>query len=360
MPEKCVYLKPMSFEEHIGLLRQMISIPSVSTSEAEVADLLQRTLEAEGFTVHRKGNNIWLDSADIRPCDGPVILLNAHIDTVKPASSYTRDPFEASVEGDRIYGLGSNDDGASVIALLAAFRELVSRPQPYRLVWSATAEEENSGTQGVELIFPELGKIDFGIFGEPTGMRLAVAERGLMVLDCTSCGKSGHAARNEGENAIYKALADIEWFRSYQFPKVSDYLGPVKMTVTMISAGTQHNVVPDACKFVVDVRPNGLYDNAFILDYIKAHVSCEVVPRSMRRLSSHIEGSHPFVRKAVAEGLECFGSPTLSNWALASFPAVKLGPGESSRSHGADEFVCISEIRSAIDTYIKLLDGFCL
>lgn len=338
----------------------MIATPSVSGEEAAVAALLERRIGDSGLRVHRKGNNLWMDSADLVPCNGPVILLNAHIDTVKPSASYTRDPFDASVEDGRIYGLGSNDDGASVVSMLAAFIELTSRPQPYRLIWTATAEEENSGTGGLEMILPELCKVDFGIFGEPTGMRLAVAERGLMVLDCTEHGVSGHAARVEGENAIYKALADIEWFRGFCFPKVSDFLGPVKMTVTMIESGTQHNVVPDLCKFVVDVRPNGLYSNEWLLGFIREHVNCDVKARSVRHGSSGISMSHPFVQKCISSGLECFGSPTLSNWALVDFPAVKIGPGDSSRSHGSDEFVLVSEINEAIDVYIDLLDGFCL
>ena len=348
----------MHIADYIELLRRMIAIPSHSGEEDRVAAMLESWLQTRGLHCHRKGNNLWLDSADTRPCKGPAILLNAHIDTVRPAASYTRDPYDPALEGDRIYGLGSNDDGASVVALLAAFEELTGKEQPYRLIWSATAEEENSGRGGMEQLLPEIGHVDFGIFGEPTGMRLALAERGLMVLDCTAHGKSGHAAREEGDNAIYKALKDIDWLRRYRFGRVSEFLGPVKMSVTMIEAGTQHNVVPDTCRFVVDVRPNGMYSNEEILQTIRENVASDVTPRSMRRKSSHTDASHPFVRRAAELGFGTFGSPTLSNWALADFPAVKIGPGESSRSHGADEFVLRSEITSAIDGYVNLLDGF--
>ena len=339
----------------IDLLKNMIRIPSFSRDEGAVADFLERWMLTEGFAVRRLGNNLWMESG---PADGrPTILLNAHIDTVKPASGYTRDPFTPEIEDGCLYGLGSNDDGGSLIALLETYSRLIQKEQPYRLIFSATAEEEVSGKGGLDLILPELGWIDFGVMGEPTGMRMAVAERGLMVLDCTAYGKSGHAARNEGVNAIYKAIEDIQWFKSHSFDRVSDFLGAVKMSVTQINAGTQHNVVPDKCTFVVDVRPNGMYTNPELLEMIKSSVSCEVKERSTRIGSSHLPTDHPAVVRGLSLGLEPFGSPTTSNQALCHFPTLKIGPGDSARSHSADEYIRLDEIANGIETYVALLDG---
>lgn len=339
----------------IGLLSSLIRIPSISREERAACDRMQEWLSSNGFQdVHRVGNNLWMESEP--PCEKPTLLLNAHIDTVKPSHGYTRDPFKAEVIDGKLYGLGSNDDGGSLVALLEAYSILSSKPQPYRLVYAATAEEEVCGKGGFDLFLSEVGKIDFGVIGEPTGMNMAVAEKGLMVLDCVVRGKSGHAARNEGVNAIYEALEDIGWFRTYQFPKVSEYLGPVKMSVTMISAGTQHNVVPDECRFVVDVRPNGMYSNQELLALIKEEVSCEVKERSTRIGSSHLPVSHPVVRRGLSLGLQPFGSPTTSNQALCSFPTLKIGPGDSSRSHGPDEYITLDEIATGVDLYVKLLD----
>lgn len=342
----------------IDLLKNMIRIPSFSRDEGAVADFLERWMLTEGFAVRRLGNNLWMESG---PADGrPTILLNAHIDTVKPASGYTRDPFTPEIEDGCLYGLGSNDDGGSLVALLETYSRLIQKEQPYRLIFSATAEEEVSGKGGLDLILPELGLIDFGVMGEPTGMRMAVAERGLMVLDCTAYGKSGHAARNEGVNAIYKAIEDIQWFKSHSFDRVSDFLGAVKMSVTQINAGTQHNVVPDRCTFVVDVRPNGMYTNPELLELIKSSVSCEVKERSTRIGSSHLPMDHPAVVRGLSLGLEPFGSPTTSNQALCHFPTLKIGPGDSARSHSADEYIRLDEIGDGIETYVALLDGLTL
>lgn len=342
----------------IDLLKNMIRIPSFSRDEGAVADFLERWMLTEGFAARRLGNNLWMESG---PADGrPTILLNAHIDTVKPASGYTRDPFTPEIEDGCLYGLGSNDDGGSLIALLETYSRLIQKEQPYRLIFSATAEEEVSGKGGLDLILPELGRIDFGVMGEPTGMRMAVAERGLMVLDCTAYGKSGHAARNEGVNAIYKAIEDIQWFKSHSFDRVSDFLGAVKMSVTQINAGTQHNVVPDRCTFVVDVRPNGMYTNPELLEMIKSSVSCEVKERSTRIGSSHLPTDHPAVVRGLSLGLEPFGSPTTSNQALCHFPTLKIGPGDSARSHSANEYIRLDEIGDGIETYVALLDGLTL
>lgn len=340
----------------IELLQGLIRIPSFSREEAAACDFLEGWLISNGFKdVRRRGNNLWMES---EPVSGkPTILMNAHIDTVRPAGGYTRDPFVPSIENGRLYGLGCNDDGGSLAALLEAFSVLSEKPQPYRLVFSATAEEEVCGKGGFDLLLPDVGKVDFGVIGEPTGMDMAVAERGLLVLDCTALGKSGHAARNEGVNAIYEALKDIEWFRTHRFEKVSGFLGPVKMTVTMINAGTQHNVVPDKCTFVVDVRPNGMYSNEEVLGLVKAAVSCEVKERSTRIGSSHLPMDHPAVLRGLSLGLKPFGSPTTSNQALSPFPTLKIGPGDSARSHGPDEYIILEEIATGAATYVKLLDG---
>lgn len=342
--------------EATELLKKLIRIPSISREEGLCADLIENYIAENGYTVSRLKNNVWTIASGF---DGnrPTLLLNSHIDTVKPVDGWTFDPFIPTEKDGKIYGLGSNDAGASVVALLHTFFLLSQENQPYNLIFSATAEEELSGKDGIELLLKELPKIDFAIVGEPTNMQLAVAEKGLMVLDCTAHGKAGHAARNEGENAIYKALADIEWFRNYRFPNVSEFLGEVKMSVTQINAGTQHNVVPDRCTFVVDIRSNELYSNEEILEEIKKHISCDAVPRSTRLSSSATPLNHPIIVKAKETGREIFGSPTLSDQALMPFPSVKIGPGKSSRSHTADEFVEIKEIEQGIKTYFQLLKG---
>jgi len=346
----------MNLTPYIELLRNIIRIPSTSGNEKAVADLLEGFMLSLGLNVFRSDNNVWVES---KPSESgvPTILLNAHIDTVKPSPSYTRDPYSPDVEGDAIYGLGSNDDGGSLVALLAAYMELSQRQQPYRLVFSATAQEENCGPQGIDTVLDKFGEVSLGIIGEPTGMQMAVAERGLLVLDCVSKGKTGHAARQEGVNAIYEAMRDIEWLRNYRFERVSEHLGEVKMTVTIINAGTLHNVVPEQCSFTVDVRPNGEYSNAQVLEIIRSHVGASVTPRSMKHNSSSISLEHPVVQRGLALGLECFGSPTTSNQTRCSFDTLKIGPGESSRSHSADEFILISEIENAVKLYCALLDG---
>lgn len=344
------------YYEAIDLLKGMITRPSFSRDEKEVADYLEARWQKAGHTVSRLGNNLWIQSERMDPAK-PTLLLNSHIDTVKPAAGWTRDPFTPEeIDDDRIYGLGSNDAGASVVSLYAAFCLLQQKEQPYNLIFLASCEEEVSGKGGLESVLPYLPPIRFAIVGEPTGMQPAVAEKGLMVLDCTCIGKAGHAARNEGVNAIYRAMQAIEWFSSYQFPEQSDFLGPVKMTVTIIHAGTQHNVVPDRCEFTVDIRSNEYYPNERLFKLIRQQVDCEVKARSFRLNSSRTELDHPFVRRALLMGKEPFGSPTLSDQALMPFPSVKIGPGDSARSHSADEYIKAPEIREAIDTYVRLLD----
>ncbi|MBP5259022.1 MAG: M20 family metallo-hydrolase [Paludibacteraceae bacterium] len=340
----------------IALLRQLVAIPSYSREEGAKADYMARFLTENGCTVQRAGNNLWTWAA---PYDAskPVLLLNSHLDTVRPNASWTRNPHEAMLENGCVYGLGSNDAHASVVSLTAAFLELKQRPQAYNLVLGLSCEEEVSGKNGVELLLAQLPPVAFAVVGEPTGMQLAVAERGLMVLDGTVWGRSGHAARDEGDNAIYKAMRDVAWFESFRFPKVSEVLGPVKMSVTMIAAGTQHNVVPDKCTYVVDVRLNECYTHAEVLEEVRRQVAGEVVPRSMRLCASGIASDHPFVQVCRKAGIPTFGSSTLSDQALMAFPSVKIGPGQSSRSHTADEFVRVDELEQAAPLYVRLLDG---
>ena len=331
--------------KYITLLQRLIQTSSISGQEDAVCTMLAEWMTAEGCTPHRVGNNLWAECGD-----GPEsILLNAHIDTVKPAASYTRDPFGGECDGTTVYGLGANDDGGSVIAMLAVFMDLLPAPiSGKRVVLTLTAEEENSGRNGIELLLPHIGHIDYAIVGEPTSLKMAVAERGLMVLDAVAHGKAGHAAREEGVNALYIALDDILTLRQYAFDKVSPFLGKVKMTTTMIQAGTQHNVVPDTCNFVVDIRSNGLYTNEEILTILQPMVQSTLTPRSTRLNATSTDLELPLVMRAQQLGIEVFGSPTLSNMALLSCPKVKFGPGDSARSHTADEYIHIHEIEQAI------------
>ena len=342
--------------EAITLLSSLISIPSVSREEQQVADFLQNYMERSGIMTGRSGNNIWCISP-MFDTKKPTILLNSHIDTVKPVNGWRKQPFTAKMEDGKLYGLGSNDAGASVVSLFEVYRYLSATEQAYNLIFLASCEEEVSGKNGIESVLPQLPPIALGVVGEPTEMHPAIAEKGLMVLDVTAHGKAGHAARNEGENAIYKALDDIQWFRNYRFSKESSFLGPVKMSVTQVNAGTQHNVVPDICTFVVDIRSNECYSNEELFQEICSHIQSEAKARSFRLNSSHIDAEHPFVKRAVELGRTPFGSPTLSDQALMRFPSVKIGPGKSSRSHTADEYIRVSEIEEAIGMYIKILDG---
>jgi len=343
-------------DDAIALLQQLIAIPSFSREEAVVADFLERYIEIKGYVASRKDNNVWILSPGFDSAR-PTILLNSHIDTVKPVAGWVRNPFSPTIENGKLFGLGSNDAGASVVSLLHAFFYLTQKQQAYNLIFSASAEEEVSGKNGIESLLHELPKIDFAIVGEPTQMHLAVAEKGLMVLDCVSVGKAGHAARNEGDNAIYKALKDIEWFRTYDFIKKTSLLGPVKMSVTQIAAGTQHNVVPDKCSFVVDVRSNEMYSNDEILEEIRRNAACDVQARSTRLSSTATPLDHPIVKRGRELNRTIFGSPTLSDQALMIFPSLKMGPGDSARSHTADEYILTNEIVEAVEIYVQLLDG---
>ena len=342
--------------EAIELLKQLIATPSVSREESRASDILADFIGRWGLPCRRIGNNILIQE-DLDP-QKPTLLLNAHIDTVKPVSTWTRDPFTPTIEGDRLYGLGSNDCGGGLVSLLQAYRALRSFPEQrgYNLVFLASCEEEVSGEGGFRLALPELPKIDVAIVGEPTGMHPAIAEKGLMVIDGIARGKSGHAARDEGVNAIYEALDDLLWLRDYRFKKNSLLLGPTKMSVTVLNSGTQHNVVPDECHFVIDVRTNEYYQNEYLFSFLQKHMKkCELKARSFRLSSSHIPVGHPLVQRCIKMGMNPFGSPTLSDQALMPFHSLKLGPGDSARSHSADEFICLSEIEAAIAAYVELL-----
>jgi acetylornithine deacetylase len=340
----------------VELLKKLIATPSVSREETAAADILADFIGNCGLPVKRIGNNILV--CEELDAEKPTLLLNAHIDTVKPVSTWTRDPFTPIVEGDRLYGLGANDCGGGLVSLLQVYRILRggTSQHSYNLVYLASCEEEVSGAGGFSLALPELPKIDVAIVGEPTGMQPAIAEKGLMVIDGVAYGKSGHAAREEGVNAIYEALDDLVWLRDYRFKKSSRLLGPTKMTVTVLNSGTQHNVVPDECRFVIDVRTNEYYQNEYLFSFLQKHMKkCELKARSFRLSSSHIPIGLPLVMKSLQMGLVPFGSPTLSDQALMPFHSLKMGPGDSARSHSADEFICISEIEQAIKTYVELL-----
>ena len=345
-------------EEAINVLSELIKLPSFSRDEWQTAGFLAKFLFDKGVPVTRVGNNVLALNRHFNEAK-PTVLLNSHHDTVKPNSAYTKDPFTPQLEDGKLYGLGSNDAGGCLVSLLMTFLHFYNEENlTYNLAFAATAEEEISGTNGIQSVLSHLPKIDFAIVGEPTLMQMAVAERGLMVLDCKAIGKAGHAARNEGENAIYKAMMDIEWICGYRFDKESDLLGPVKMTVTSIDTENKaHNVVPAECKFIVDVRVNELYTMEAVLQTIQKNLQSEVTARSTRLKSSMIPLDHSLVKRGLEMGKTFYGSPTTSDKALMPFPALKMGPGDSARSHTADEFIYVEEIRQGIGEYIQLLEG---
>jgi len=344
-------------EKHINLLKLLIATPSLSRNEEDAAQVIRQFLVDSKITFNTKLNNTWIKN-QFWKAGLPVILLNSHIDTVKAASGYSRNPFSADVENGILYGLGSNDAGGSLVTLLAVFMHFNSiKNLPFNLIYAATAEEEISGLNGLASILEEIGPLDLAIVGEPTKMQMAIAEKGLMVLDCTAHGKSGHAAREEGENAIYKAITNIEKIRNFRFEKISDILGQVKISVTMINSGTQHNVVPDTCTFVVDVRTNEHYSNQQAFEIISQLVDSDVVPRSFRLNSSGIPVDHPIVKKGISLGLNYYGSPTTSDQAVIPYPSIKIGPGDSARSHTADEYILISEMEEGFRIYVDLLSN---
>ena len=345
------------FDKAVVLLKQLISTPSFSKEENDTAVLIGRFLTENGIAFKREGNNIYASNAHYSSSK-PTILLNSHHDTVKPNKGYTMDPFAAVEKDGKLFGLGSNDAGGCLVSLAATFLHYYHRNNlSHNLVFAASAEEEISGVNGIELVLPLLGNIDFGIVGEPTKLEMAVAERGLMVIDCTATGRAGHAARNEGENALYIAVDDINWIRNYRFEKVSDLLGESRMSVTIIETeNKQHNVVPPQCKFIIDVRVNECYTFSEILEALQQHLKSQIKPRTTRMKSTAIPLTHPLVKAGISMGRGYYGSPTTSDKALMPFAALKMGPGDSARSHTADEFIYLEEIKEGIDTYITLLD----
>ncbi|MCM1078649.1 MAG: M20 family metallo-hydrolase [Bacteroidales bacterium] len=346
--------------EAVELLCSLIATPRTSREETAAADIMERWMTGRGMSPVRFGNNILLVCPDYSE-ERETVMLNAHIDTVKPVASWRRDPYSPAIEGDMLYGIGSNDCGGGLVTLLQVYRILTGTERKYNIVYLASCEEEVSGANGIRRVIPGLPavapgiKVDVAIVGEPTGMQPAVAEKGLMVVDMTARGKSGHAARNEGVNAIYEALDDMMWIRNHKFEKVSEFLGPTRMSLTVINAGTQHNVVPDECRMVIDVRSNEHYTNEEIFDEIGKNVRSEIKARSFHLRSSHISTDHPLIKRCIAMGMKPFGSPTLSDQALMPWQSFKLGPGESARSHSADEYIKISELRHALDVYLELL-----
>lgn len=334
----------------VELLQALIRTPSVSRDEARTADLLCAFLTQRGATPERLHNNVVARAEGFDPAR-PTLLLNSHHDTVRPAASYTRDPFAPAIEGDRLYGLGSNDAGASVVSLAETFLTFRTRKLPFNLVLALSAEEECMGEHGIRALVPALGKVDMALVGEPTGMQAAVGERGLVVLDCTAHGRSGHAARGEGVNALYIALDDIARLRAFRFERESELLGPIGIAVTQIESGTQHNVVPDTCRFVVDIRTTDAYTNEEVVEILRRALQSEAVPRSTRIRAAAVRDDHPLVRAAVTIGRRTFVSPTTSDRTLMPFPSLKMGPGESARSHSADEYILLPEIDEAIKLY---------
>ena len=340
--------------EAVELLKQLIATPSRSRDEARTADLLHAFLAQRGAAPERLANNVWARAEGFDPAR-PTLLLNSHHDTVRPAASYTRDPYAPTVEDGKLYGLGSNDAGASVVCLLETFLTFRTRPLPFNLVLGISAEEECMGENGIRALLPALGKVDMALVGEPTGMQAATGERGLVVLDCTAHGRAGHAARDEGINALYIAADDIAWLRGYRFERCSPLLGPIRMTATQIEAGTQHNVVPAECRFVVDVRTTDAYTNEETVEIVRRHMRSEAVPRSTRIRASAVAPEHPLVGAAAALGVERFVSPTTSDMALMAFPSLKMGAGDSARSHTADEYVLRSEVEQGVEGYIRYI-----
>lgn len=350
----------MNLQNTISFLQQMIQIPSLSKEENLRGDFIESFLKTKNISVVREKNNLWAKNKYFDNSK-PTILLNSHIDTVRPNGAYTRDPFNSEVIDNKLFGLGSNDAGASVATLLSTFVNWFEKENcKYNLIFALTAEEEIFGANGMTLLISKIPKIDFAIVGEPTSMKLAIAEKGLLVLDCIAKGDSGHAAHHKSKNSILVALKDIEWFSKFRFEKISPSLGEVKMTVTSIEGGKEHNVVPVFCKFVVDIRVTDFYTHEEILEIIKNNISCEIIPRSLGLRPSSVELNHPIISIAQELNIETFGSPTMSDQAHLNCQSVKIGPGNTLRSHTADEFVKIDEIESGLKIYNLLLERLLL
>nr|WP_315181815.1 M20 family metallo-hydrolase [uncultured Flavobacterium sp.] len=345
-------------QEAITLLKALIETPSFSSEETQTALLIEKWFIQNNIPFKRENNNIWAFN-EYFDANKPTLLLNSHHDTVKPNQGYTNNPFEAIVKDGKLFGLGSNDAGGCLVSLLATFVHFYSNENlPYNIVMVASAEEESSGKNGLNSVLKQLPELECAIVGEPTLMQLAVAEKGLLVLDVIVKGTASHAAHNNPDNPIYNAMSVIEWFKTFQFEKISDVLGPVKMTVTQVTAGKQHNVVPAECHLVVDIRVNDCYNNTEILETIRKHLTAEINPRSMHLNASSIPLNHGLVQAGIALGRTTYGSPTLSDQSVLSCKSLKLGPGETLRSHSADEFIFINEIEEGIQLYIKILTDF--
>lgn len=347
--------KSKLLNDAIVLLRKLVSLQSFSGEENLRADFLMQYFSELNIKTERIGNNIIVKQANFDAAK-PTFMLNSHIDTVQPSKGYTFDPFHPPISDKQIYGLGSNDAGASVVSLLQTFLYFYPETLPFNLLLVLSAEEENSGENGMRRLVKELS-FDFAIIGEPTGIRAAIAERGLLVIDGEAKGKSGHAARNEGINAINIALEDIKTLQSMKFNKISSTMGEVKLTVTQINAGTQHNVVPDSCTFVVDVRPTDCYTNSEIMEKLQSVTKSKLTARSLTNKSSTTPQNHPLMECVNKLGVETYVSPTTSDWMRIDCPAIKMGPGESERSHQSDEFVFIDELQQGIEGYIRFVEN---
>nr|WP_314839468.1 M20 family metallo-hydrolase [uncultured Flavobacterium sp.] len=345
-------------QEAIALLKALIETPSFSSEEDQTALLIENWFTQNKIPFKRENNNVWAFNKHF-DATKPTLLLNSHHDTVNPNQGYTNDPFQAIEKEGKLFGLGSNDAGGCLVSLLATFVHFYSHENlPYNLVMVASAEEESSGKNGLNSVLKHLPKLDCAIVGEPTLMQLAIAEKGLLVLDVIVKGTASHAAHQNLDNSIYKAIPVIEWFNGYNFEKISEVLGPVKMTITQINAGKQHNVVPAECHLVVDIRVNDCYSNQEILETVRANVAADINPRSMHLNASSIPVSHGLVQAGIALGRTTYGSPTLSDQSVLSCKSLKLGPGETLRSHSANEFIFIHEITEGIQLYINILTNF--
>ncbi|HTD40802.1 MAG TPA: M20 family metallo-hydrolase [Mucilaginibacter sp.] len=347
---------PMHFSESVKLLQKLIATPSFSGEESNAADIVQEYLFSYSVKTKRQGNNVWCYNKYFDNTK-PTILLNSHLDTVQPNEGYTNDPFCPEISEGKLFGLGSNDAGGCLVALLTTFLHFYSyKGLPFNLCFAATAEEENSGQNGIKSILPLLGTLDLAIVGEPTLLQMAIAEKGNLVIDCISTGRSGHAARDEGDNAIYKCMKDLEWFKTYQFPNTPKGVSPVKMTITIIKAGLQHNIVPGKCEFTVDIRHDDTLTQEQMLNLIKRNISSQIIVRPGSSGASSIGIDHPIVKTGIEIGCKTYVSPTTSDQAWLNIPSVKIGPGNSARSHTPDEFIFLEEIKKGINVYIKLLD----
>lgn len=357
MNSKRTNIEDLHFDA-VNLLKQLIAIPSFSKEENKTADCLEKFFQQKNIKANRYLNNVWVTNKFF-DSSKQTILLNSHHDTVRPNAKYTLNPYDPVEKDGKLYGLGSNDAGGPLVSLLATFVHFYEEDLPFNIVFAGTAEEEISGKNGVEILLPHLSKIDCAIVGEPTLLNMAVAEKGLLVLDCIAHGKAGHAARNEGVNALYIAMKDINWLSTYEFQKISSLLGRVHIAVTSVNTENKtHNVVPSECSFLVDIRVNELYSFEEVIETIKENIASEIQPRSIRLKSSFIDGDHPLVKAGNKMGISSYGSPTCSDMALMNFPSLKIGPGDSARSHSADEFIFINEIKEGIKTYIELLKNF--